>query len=63
MPEADELDAASGLVDSGPAATQGHAAPNYGSGSLKKVEVPRKPRADMSGVPPEQWARPVKRKR
>jgi hypothetical protein len=61
MSDADDLDAASDRVNSGPAATQGHSIGNYGSQSLKTVEVPAKPEAKMSGVPPEQWARPVKK--
>lgn len=61
MSDADDLDAASGLVDAGPAATQEHSIGNYGSHTLKTVEVPEKPEVKMNGVPPEQWARPVKR--
>lgn len=61
MSDADALDAASDLVDSGPAASQGHTIGNYGYDSNKRVEVPEKPQAKMSGVPPEQWARPVKK--
>jgi hypothetical protein len=63
MPDADALDAASDLVDSGPPATQGHSIGNYGSQPFKQVEVPDKPEAKMSGVPPEQWAVPVKKNR
>lgn len=58
----DELDAASDLVDSGPTATQGHAIGNYGSQPFKRVEVPDRPKAKTSGVPPEQWAKPVHRR-
>lgn len=61
MSDADDLDAASDLVDSGPAASQGHSIGNYGYSSNKQVEVPEKPEAKMSGVPPEQWARPVRK--
>jgi hypothetical protein len=61
MSESDALDAASDLVDSGPAATQGHSIGNYGSQPFKQVDVPEKPEAKMSAVPPEQWARPVKK--
>lgn len=61
MPDADDLDAASDMLASGPAATQGHAIGNYGSRPLSRVEVPEKPQAKMSGVPPEQWARPAKK--
>lgn len=63
MSDADDLDAASDLVDSGSAATQGHSIGNYGSQPLKTVEVPDKPEAKMSGVPPEHWAIPVKKNR
>lgn len=61
MSDADALDAASDAVNSGPAATQSHSIGNYGSSELARVEVPDKPQAKMSGVPPEQWAKPVKR--
>jgi hypothetical protein len=56
-----ELDAASDLVDNGPAAGQSHTIGNYGSSDNKRVAVPDKPKAVMSGVPPEQWAKSVKR--
>lgn len=61
MRDADALDAASELTEPGPAATQEHSIGNYGSSDIKTVEVPDKPNATMSGVPPEQWARPVKK--
>lgn len=61
MSDADDLDAASDLVLPGPAATQAHSIGNYGSAPFKTTEVPEEPKAKMSGVPPEQWARPVKK--
>ena len=61
MSDAEALDAASDSVKSGPAATQSHSIGNYGSSNLKTTAVPDKPQAKMSGVPPEQWAKPVKR--
>lgn len=62
MSDADALDAASESVDSGPPAKQGHSIGNYGSKPFDRVNVPEKPEAKMSGVPPEQWARFVKKK-
>lgn len=62
MSDADDLDAASGLVKSGPAATQAHSIGNYGSSSLARTDVPDKPKANMGGVPPEQWARSTKKR-
>lgn len=61
MSDADDLDAASDLVDSGPAATQQRSTGSYQPQPIARVEVPEKPQAKMSGVPPEQWARPVTR--
>lgn len=62
MSDADDLDAASDLVDSGPPATRGHSVGNYGRQEFPTVEVPEKPEAKMSGVPPEQWASVVKKR-
>lgn len=62
MSDADDLDAASGLAGNGPAATQAHSIGNYGSSPLRTVEVPEKPEAKMSGVPPEQWAQPTRKR-
>lgn len=61
MSDADALDAASAQVELGPSATQAHSSNNYGSGQLVRTEVAERPQAKMSGVPPEQWARPVKK--
>lgn len=61
MSDADALDAASDQVDSGPSATQAHSIGNYGSSQLARTEVPERPQAKMSGVPPEQWAHSVKK--
>lgn len=61
MPDADALDTASDLVESGPAATRSYSIGNYGSQPVKQIEVPPEPEARMSGVPPEQWAQPVKK--
>lgn len=62
MSDADALDAASDQVDSGPSATQAHSIGNYGSSRLARTEVPARPQARMSGAPPEQWARPAKKR-
>ena len=63
MPDlGDELDAASDLVDNGPAASQSRSIGNYGSSGIKQVAVPDKPKATLGGVPPEQWAKAVKRR-
>jgi hypothetical protein len=61
MSDADALDAASDLVENGPAATQSHSIGNYGSSPLARTDVPYAPEGRMGGVPPEQWARPVKK--
>lgn len=63
MSDADDLDAASDLVDSGPAVKQGHSIGDYGYNSFPVINVPDKPEAKMSGVPPEHWAAPVKKNR
>lgn len=61
MSDADALDAASDSVSRGPAASSSTSIGNYGQTPHKQTSVPDKPQANMSGVPPEQWARPVKK--
>ncbi len=61
MSDADALDAASESVDLGPPVKQGHSIGSYESRPFEKVDVPERPKADMSGVPPEQWAHSTKK--
>ena len=56
----DALDAASEKVELGPSATQSHSIGNYGSAPLATPGAPDRADAKMPGVPPEQWAKPIR---